>query len=277
MNRLIKNIWKLIVTLSNITSSTVRKLSKSIYKYRDMKRDPQEVHDAFSFNVRMLEHLCSLFDKGQTEAALWIAVVLRALLYTKYDDNGNATSLSMIDILKEKDAKYDIQYLSTAFPMPKSKQFLMGWNYGDGICGTKLKYEHNYCGLIVKTLRRNTKGNYVGDVRPKWADHSGYNHMMNLAVWMKEIVFFNTEDNFSLSREEAIKMVSNKDGGAHFDSKVPRKYDSFRHPEMFTVYSTNGKIPFTKHPVYVTIRQIAWEVLALLHLHQMVFFKKGKV
>ena len=52
-----------------------------------------------------------------------------------------------------------------------------------------------------------------------------------------------------------------KDGGAHFDPNVPIKYDTFRHPNLFTVSFGGTVIPFSKNPVYVSVRQMAWEVL----------------
>ena len=78
---------------------------------------------------------------------------------------------------------------------------------------------------------------------------------------MNEIVFRDLSTKKELSRWDVISLIANKDGGAHFDSNVPIKYDTFRHPNLFTVRFGETIIPFSKNPVYVSVRQMAWEVL----------------
>ncbi len=205
----------------------------------------------------MLEHLCSVFDEGKTEAALWIAVILRTLLYT--NDNGRSPSLSMIDQLKNIDSKYDIQFLSTCFPNSGSAG-VMGWEFCDNINGICMEYQSIYAGLLIKTLKRNPQGDYVLDVRHKSDCRNEHNHYCSLTEWMQEKVFIDFKEEFKLNRVDAIRFVANKDGGAHFESKIPDVYATFRHPEMAKIYCRDTVMPFTKNPVYVSVRQMAWEV-----------------
>lgn len=225
-------------------------------------RDPQEVVDVFEYNISMLKHLCAEFDNGRTESALWIAVILRTLLYTHYNTEGISTSLSIIDQLKEMDSKYDFAFLSTSFPCPEVNSFAQGWQLGDDVCGIHIATASVYAGLIVKTIRCSDHGvGYIADMAMKAAAFEYTNHWLPLDRWMAEIVFCDNSNGIRMSRLDVIRMIANKDGGAHFDPNVPVKYDTFRHPELFTVHFGETEVPFSSNPVYLSVRQIAWEVL----------------
>lgn len=224
-------------------------------------RDPQEVVDVYEYNISMLHHLCDEFDRGRTEAALWIAVVLRTLLHTHFN-KGKRTSYAIIDQLKEMDEKYNFAFLSTCFKCPDNSSFAQGWQLGDGVCGVNVAAASVYAGLIIKTINRVEGGvGYVADAVIKGAAFEHTHHWLSLNEWMNEVVFRDDSKNKKLSRWDVINMIANKDGGAHFDPNVPIKYDTFRHPNLFTVSFGETIIPFSKNPVYVSVRQIAWEVL----------------
>lgn len=231
-------------------------------KTTEIERDPQEVVDVYEYNVSMLQHLCEEFDNGRTEAALWIAVVLRTLLHTHSNHKGTRTSSAIIDQLKETDEKYDFSFLSTRFGCPDGSSFAQGWQLGDGVCGVNVATASVYAGLIIKTINRGEGGvGYVADVVIKGTEFEHTHHWLSLNEWMNEEVFRDNESREKLSRWNVISMIANKDGGAHFDPKVPIKYDTFRRPDLFTVSFGETVIPFSKNPVYVSVRQIAWEVL----------------
>ena len=226
-------------------------------------RDPQEVVDVFNYNISMLEHLCDEFDSGRTEAALWIAVVLRTLLRTNFDKKRKEyTSIAIIDQLKAIDSKYNFDFLSTCFPCCDGQTFAQGWQIGDGVCGLNIATSSVYAGLIMKTIKRVERGEgYVADTKIKGDLFGQENHWLSLKSWLEEKVFWNKSDGNKLTRWGVISMLANKDGGAHFDPQVPIKYDSFRHPNLFIVRFGSVKVPFSRNPVYVSVRQIAWEVL----------------
>lgn len=229
---------------------------------KEIERDPQEVVDVYEYNISMLHHLCDEFDRGRTEAALWIAVVLRTLLHTHFN-KGKRTSYAIIDQLKEMDEKYNFAFLSTCFKCPDNSSFAQGWQLGDGVCGVNIAAASVYAGLIIKTINRVEGGvGYVADAVLKRTTFDATNRWLPLYEWMNEIVFRDNSTKKELSRWDVISMIANKDGGAHFDPNVPIKYDTFRHPNLFTVSFGKTIIPFSRNPVYVSVRQIAWEVLA---------------
>lgn len=229
---------------------------------RDMiERDPQEVIDAFRFNVSMLEHLCEEFDKGMIEAALWIAVVLRTLLFTNKKNKNGGTSI--MDQLKSRYSDYDIDYISTALPKPQKGGFIQGWTFGDNIHNMNFTGLNIYVGLAEKCLRVGGNGELVADIKYKGARDLSAHHYLSLDEWLDEVIFcdYKGENSVEYTRIKAIKEVADKDGGAHFDPKIPKEYDTFRHPEHARIIYPGGMFTYSCNPVYVSIRQIAWEVL----------------
>lgn len=228
-----------------------------------MKRKTEEILSSFKVTIdRLLEH-CKSFDSGNDFAAIDIAVVLRTLLYTKYDDDGNATSFSFIDELKNINSnRYNINYISTCMEKPKTDNFIQGWSFGSSIHSSTIIIDSPiFGGLILKTIKNDSHSSFVADVKI-WGDESIRPYkLISLDKWLQEEVFCDVKKNISLNRIEAIKFVANKDGGSHFDRKVPKRYEMFRHPETFKIYVNGKDVPFSRNPVYVTLRQIAWEVI----------------
>ena len=235
------------------------------YAKRDMiERDPQEVLDAFRFNVSMLEHLCEEFDKGRIEAVLWIAVVLHTLLFTNKMRKNSGTSI--IDQLKSKYSDYDINYISTALPKPERGGFIQGWTFGDNIHNMNFTGLDIYVGLAEKSLSVKSNGELVADIRYKGDRDLSAHHDLSLDEWLDEVIFceYKKENPVEYTRIKAIKEVADKDGGAHFDPKIPKEYDTFRHPELAKIIYPGGMFTYSCNPVYVSIRQMAWEVLETL-------------
>ena len=80
--------------------------------------------------------------------------------------------------------------------------------------------------------------------------------------WYGAVVFENAE--FRLSREECINEVADKDGGAHLDKLIHANYACFRQPTALQFIIDGEVARFNQNPVYVSLRQIAWEVLESL-------------
>ena len=227
-----------------------------------ISRDPQEIIDIFNFNISMLEQLCADFDKGKTEASLWIAVVLRTLLYS--NKKSSPASISIMEQLKNIDSKYDTSFLSTSFPKPQSGNALQGWVFGGNISNVNLTTLSVYAGLLIKTLNKYSDGTIVADVKPKMDNFLEVNRKVTLEDWLNETVFYDYRTNFGLTRLESIKMVANKDGGTHLEQELPIEYDTFRQPTLAKIFFGNQEVPFTRNPVYVSLRQMAWEFLETL-------------
>lgn len=233
-------------------------------------RDPQEVEKVFKYNVSMLYHLCKEFDKGRTESILWIAVILRTLIHTHYSkEEKRYTSLSIVDQLNKNIAVY----LSSSFPKPDSDNFIQGWRISN-LSNTSMTAVSIYAGLILKELKMDKKGRYIADFVAMGDSFPEKNRYIKLSEWFNEEVFYDKRIKLSLTRWQAISMVANKDGGAHFDPNVPPLYDAFRGENLFKIRCNNIEVKCSINPVHVTVRQIAWEVLETFKHYNLIKEKK---
>lgn len=84
--------------------------------------------------------------------------------------------------------------------------------------------------------------------------------------WSTEKIFQSSESD--LNRKDLVLSMANKDGGAHFDTKVQKKYDDFRYTWSggSTLIGTKSGISrwYDNVPVYPAIRQIGYELLETL-------------
>jgi len=82
--------------------------------------------------------------------------------------------------------------------------------------------------------------------------------------WWNKIIFRNPDDT-TLSRKELVLSVANKDGGAHIDMEVTKKFDKFRHSYSggTTIKGINSRIVrnFDNVPVNPALRQMSFEVI----------------
>ena len=196
--------------------------------------------------ITYLQRLCDDYDNGNTFAIVLVAVLLRTLLKTK----GSTES-----VLKQLE-KNTIDFVDTRAPMGSFSY----WTFGNNICNHTFIAQNVYGGLLSKLVTKGEKGLNL-DYHPllgknKWAQ------MLSFNDWYTAIVF--KDQKFELSREDCINIVADKDGGAHLDKRIPAKYSCFREPTALQ-FIIDGQIAvFNQNPVYVSLRQIAWEVLESL-------------
>lgn len=233
-------------------------------------RKPDEIIDIFNYNVSMLNIMCEHFDSGKIEASLWIAVILRTLLNTKYNKEKNQySSLSILDQLINIDSKYNINFINTSLPVPEKQPGISGWKIDCPLVGAILPRDSYFTGLVSKHLSIDNDEYKAIIVPLKDVDIQHPNESLMLKDWLKTIIFKDFDTNYALSRWNCISTLANMEGGAHLDPFVSRKYDTFRNPEAFKVYLVNKTISFNHNPLHVSVRQMAWEVLES--------FKRGNI
>ena len=175
-----------------------------------------------------------------------MAVLLRTLLKTKGDTKSVLHQLG----------QDSISFLDTRIPEGSFSY----WTFSANICNHTFIAQNVYGGLLSKIVTNGEKGLNL-DYHPllgknKWAQ------MLSFNDWYTAIVF--KDQKFELSREDCINIVADKDGGAHLDKRIPAKYSCFREPTALQ-FIIDGQIAvFNQNPVYVSLRQIAWEVLESL-------------
>lgn len=222
-----------------------------------VERSLEEVKQIFEYNVSMLRVLCSNFDEGRTEFALLIAVVLRTLLCSN-DKKGNKSIFDQM--INNPEDKKNITFISTSFRKPKAESFMQGWEISN-ISNTIITSASVFTGLLIKKMAGGVKHKYEVDVEPMIDRFSEENRNLTLDCWLNEIIFADPVNSFQLTRLETIKIIADTDGGAHLDEKIPIEYVTFRKKDLFKIKCNGESYSFSRNPVYVSLRQIAYEVL----------------
>lgn len=191
----------------------------------------------------LLEELCKSYDAMETDVfALPISTSIRVLVH----DTESSTSLL------GKLGKKDIPFISTngiSSDGPVHLGLVRRINVGvrDGK-GGEARYwpncdERYFCDESPKTLLDFEK----------W--------------WDSEQVFISA--SHSLTRKDLVLSVANKDGGAHFDEKVKKKYSEFRHSwsggtSLVGIHSGHSR-GYDNIPTRPAIRQVAQELMMTIN------------
>ncbi len=192
--------------------------------------------------IELLEILCKCFDEsGRDIIALPISTAIRVLMH----DTSN--SISLLSHLGRKNGKW----LSTNF---------------------KDTREHVHLGL-VRRINVGVVDGMGGEAKywplcdERYFPRRDNGPMLDQKVWWEEEVIFQSNDS-SLTRKDLVLTMANKDGGAHFDQKIQKKYDDFRHSwsgGSTLVGTKSGTVRgYDNVPVRPAIRQIGYEILRTL-------------
>ena len=213
---------------------------------KNIERTLEEIQQLGHEVITYLQRLCDDYDNGNTFAVVLIAVLLRTLLKTKGDTKSVLHQLGQDSI-----SFVDTRILEGSFSF---------WTFGDNICNHTFIAQNVYGGLLSKIVTNGEKGLNL-DYQPLLGKNTSA-RMLSFNDWYTAIVF--KDQTFELSREDCINIVADKDGGAHLDKRIPLKYSCFREPTALR-FIVDGQIAvFNQNPVYVSLRQIAWEVLESL-------------
>ena len=200
------------------------------------------LEDKYDEFIDLLNTLCDLYDKENKDIlALPISTAIRVLVHD------TTKSISLLKHLNKK----NIDFLSTNIVDPNEPiqlGIVRRINVGvkDGIGG-----ESKYWALCDERYfpapRKDRKVSF-----DEW--------------WENEKIFI-SKDAF-LARKDIVLSVANKDGGAHFDSKVSENYDAFRYSwsggSCLKGINTENKRGYDNIPIYPAIRQIGFELIRTL-------------
>ena len=180
---------------------------------------------------------CRVYDEGQVDEAIRIAVTLRVMFHD------TARSVSLLNHLGAK----SIFMLSTA-DIPKKP------------------HDHNLA-LVwgAATIPNPRLPDFSYEMRPVLDDPKRRDLVLFQTWWRKEIVIQLGADG-ALNRRDLILTAANKDGGAHVDVALPPSYDKTRHGAGMELEIDFKVGPTTvcrsvENVHYASLRQIAYEVL----------------
>ncbi|OZF26034.1 hypothetical protein [Rhodococcus sp. 14-2483-1-2] len=220
------------------------------------------IGDQFRRQLKYLETSSQLFDHGDTDEAIRLAVTLRVLLHDTYKSHSLLTQMGV---------KSGLQVLDTA---------IRG--------GTEI-----YAGGIVVQLEYETEDGTrhlapsgqdgLTEIIPA-EDHMspvivapkrlrGHEQYVDVDTWWTENVIDSANGPKTFSRRRVVLVMANKDGGAHVDPTGPdADYLTFAERGYGETYSTEssdlirdtGYLPFNGNAAAETVRQIAWELTETL-------------
>ncbi len=197
-----------------------------VVERRKMKieQSEEELKKHLKEQIQLLIDSCKNYDNGNTFEAKSMAVRIRVLLY----DNRFPSLLKQLD-------KKDILFYDTA-------------------------YEPDPANIPTTGLASMQIGGGV-----KWIPHLDvFSHgrgKISFQEWWDQLVVIDT-NNDKFSREDLIRTIADKDGGAHVDPELPSKYYNIASGDSLGWTDLNGN-PI-KDMNLASMRQISFEVLKSL-------------
>lgn len=237
--------------ISNETTTNTRKGERKIIMIEETKiREHSELREKLQEQIQLLQHYCEQYDKGNKIFLSPMSVTLRVLL----KDTRNSHSL-----LKQLSIKDELLFVDSAH------------HCKNGVCCWEIcENTHNiaaidgavYAGLVAKRLRQ--QGDTLETTLKPLCQFSNAPRpkMVNFDQWYNEEVLDDTENK--MSRKNIIENIAEKAGGCHVDKDMTIEEATFRIPEALKIIINGQQIAFNPAPMYVSLRQIAWEVLESL-------------
>jgi hypothetical protein len=178
--------------------------------------------------IDLLKTSAAAYDDGMTGEAKRLALTIRVLLH---ETKGSKSLLKQLKM-------DDLKFMSTATP-----------------------YNKNHLGTHMGLLSIQLDGSGM-----KYVPHLGvhpHSREMTFGEWWNEIA---DKVRNLLSRKEPILMAANEDGGGHIDPALDQVYDRLvRENSLSWFVGTINTAEPMGDPTKATIRQIAYEVLAVLN------------
>lgn len=198
-----------------------------------MLRSRDQYIQQLQLQIGFLTRSAAIYDDGDVDEAIRIAVTLRVLFH----DTGASTSL-----LTHLGVKRTVQLLSTATPMPKGGKALPA---------------------LVST--RFSLDPPVFDFIP-FLDDAKQQATVSVRTWLSEEVVYSVHDSRTdIYRRDIIGWAANKDGGAHVDENVPSAYAYLEGGAGFSITLNPDNAPSStetfKHAHFAALRQMAYEVI----------------
>jgi hypothetical protein len=193
------------------------------------QRTPSDLINSLEEQHRFLKRSCKLYDDGSEEEAKRIALCIRILLH----DTKSSKS-----VLEQLCIKQTIKFLDTAHPYMQNNLISSSC-----LTGIDIVSDGKNCSAAVYPLLKEYKrSNYV-----------------DFSTWWEAVVISDRIKKFS--RKDIVLLVSNTDGGAHVDPRIPENYyDLTRNNSMGFILSIDGVEKPVKDFCLASLRQIGLEM-----------------
>ncbi len=190
----------------------------------------EELREHLKEQLEFIESSATSFDSGFESEIKRLAVSVRVLVH----DTDKSTSL--LSLLNQK----NIDFVDTSYPFDETN-----------------KVSHS--GLVQLSL-----GNRPSKPLPI-LDDGPFFRKASFDLWWNGIVFVDNIKN-EFSRKDIVLSLANKEGGAHVDNKLDKKYSDLRKNNSLGWFdgTIDGKQTPSADQVPATMRQIAHELLKTL-------------
>lgn len=199
------------------------------------KLDDKDYREQLRDQIGFLQSSAKLYDMGTEAEAKRMAVSIRVLVY------GEKESAQSQPLLGQMRLKKSMKFVSTAQPYDGrnllAEQLLL-----------EMRIDHN--GMTYRPLFEN----------------GGRFHLLQYPDWAGEVVLTDKTHNV-YRRKDLIKLLANKDGGAHVDANLPDSIAPLKSPDIggWETQSSDGSRSYGNDPVYATMRQMTYEMLQSLY------------
>ena len=211
-------------------------------------REREEWFKLFEEQVRTLDQMCELYDKGTPNNASLIAITLRNILgkrnlrHSLWELKNGPDCLfcdSAVDRIKRpQNYKVEPSYNAQgALTLPNVV-----------ITGTDKVYD----GFLKKVISK--EGEY--NLYPLLDERKDKVKWKTFDDWMNQVIF--AVDDVTFTRRQAIEIVADSEG--NLTGTLPDNYVLFRAPTALRIHVNGQPVRFNQNPVFVSIRQIAWEI-----------------
>lgn len=152
-----------------------------------------------------IDNSCQLFDNGQQYEAIRIAVALRTLFHTHYNEKQKRfTSISLLKLLGQE----KVEMLSSCLTVPDvPNENLLAWHGG----------------LSIRQETQYADGSVTITGHPPLDDMYESKYIPADEWWVEPYSI--TEDYVRITRSATVRNAANKDGGTHID-ELPDEYQA---------------------------------------------------
>ena len=215
-------------------------------------RKKEEVEKIFDEQINTLGTLCGLYDAGNTSIASLLGVVLRNLL-GQQSMRQSLWNLRFGDQTKFCDSAVERLNVPQNYTVKSQRDSKGRLTLPNTVITDAGKV---YDGLLRKEIGAN--GEY--NLYPLLNERKGKEKWISFEDWYNQVIF--AIEDITFTRKQAIEIVAESEGNVL--GTIPDNYALFCKPTSLHIRINGMPVQFNQNPVYVSLRQIAWEVMESL-------------